>query len=318
MSSIRILKILLQAHDYVSGQLMCDQLKITRSAVWKNIHHLRKQGYDIHASTNRGYKIIKFPDKISVTDLKRQLTTQFIGQKFYYFDQLPSTMDEALSMAHRLKNQGAVVCAGQQTKGRGRLGRVWDSSGNGLYFSIVLYPSLTLEQLPNITLMAAISIRRAVKKLTGLELKVKWPNDLTIHDKKVAGILTETRLEASQIRLVVVGIGINVNQTPASVKDIATSLKEQIQQEMNHSQLLAGVLNEFERCYKKLESGEFEPILSEAKKNSATLNRLVKICVGKEEVQGKAYDLDEDGALLIKLTNGKIRRIVAGELAYVG
>lgn len=318
MSAIRILKILLNAHDYVSGQSICEQLNITRSAVWKHIHQLRKQGYDIHASTNRGYKIVKSPDKISVTDLKRQLTTQFIGQKFFFFDQLPSTMDEALNMAHRFKDQGVVVCAGQQTKGRGRLGRVWDSSAKGLYFSIILYPSLTLEQLPNITLMAAISIRRAVKKLTGLELKIKWPNDLTIHDKKVAGILTETRLEASQIRLVVVGIGINVNQIPESVKDIATSLKEQTQQEINHSQLLAGILNEFERCYKKLEDDQFKLILNEAKKHSATLNRQVKIYVGREELQGKAYDLDEDGALLIKLANGKSRRIVAGELAYVG
>ena len=314
----RIIQFLKQTDGYVSGEEISQQLNMSRAAIWKHMQDLRAHGYEITAVPHLGYQLISSPDILSSHEVQFNLKTKLIGQKIVSFDTLPSTMDEAFRLGMQGAPEGTVVCAEGQTKGRGRLGRVWVSpKGKGIYCSIILRPKLTPTQMSRLTLMSAVAIAEAVKKVTSLQPLIKWPNDLMIGSRKLAGILTELRAETDQVTFVVVGIGLNVNSSASQILDTATSLKNETHTSINRIELFQEILRSIEKWYGKVLKGNFEDVLKYARKNSATLKKRVRIADATGTIEGKAIDIDSDGGLLIRLANGKMFKKIAGDVVIL-
>jgi BirA family biotin operon repressor/biotin-[acetyl-CoA-carboxylase] ligase len=311
----RIIQFLRKTDGYVSGEEMSQKLNMSRAAIWKYMQELRAQGYDIAAVPHLGYQLVSSPDKLLSHEIQFELNTRIMGQKVFSFESLSSTMDEAFRLGMDGEPEGTVVCAEGQSKGRGRLGRVWVSpKGKGIYCSIILRPKLPPTQMPQVTLMTAVALAEAVYEKASIQPAIKWPNDLLIGSKKIAGILTELRAEVDQVKFVVVGIGLNVNASSSQLLDSATSLKLECQQTFNRIELFQAVLRSMEIWYSKVLKGDFHEVLNYCRKHSATLKKRVRVSDPAGDVEGMATEIDQDGALLIRQDNGKIIRKTAGDV----
>src|SRR5580693_5189979 len=215
----------------VSGAQLAEQLAISRAAIWSRIEELRSLGYDIEASPHFGYRLLSSPDALHADDLLARLgKTKVIGRDIRVFKETTSTNDVIEKLARDGVKEGVVVFAESQTKGRGRLGRKWISPAHkGLWFSILLRPDLRPQETTQLTVASATALRRAIHNETGLSPEIKWPNDILIRGKKVAGVLTELSAEVDRVKHIILGIGIDVNlsanEFPAELKKTATSLK---------------------------------------------------------------------------------------------
>src|SRR5450756_69336 len=239
----KILSALRENPDGVSGAELAEQLKISRAAIWARIEELRKLGYDIEASPHFGYRLVSSPDALHADDLLARLgKTKIIGRDIRVFEQTTSTNDVIEKLARDGVKEGVVVFAESQTKGRGRLGRKWMSPARrGLWFSILLRPDLRPQDATRLTVASATALRRAIESQTGLKAEIKWPNDILIHGKKVAGILTELSAELDQVKYVILGIGVDVNLSlgdfPAELRKLATSLKVELGKPVSRPEL---------------------------------------------------------------------------------
>jgi BirA family transcriptional regulator, biotin operon repressor / biotin---[acetyl-CoA-carboxylase] ligase len=243
----KILDFLKKGHDYASGEEISHRLGVSRQALWKHIQELKDSGYDIVAVPHLGYKLVSSPDRLNPYELARGLDTKFIGRKNLYFDTVSSTNDAAMQLAMKGYPEGTVIIAESQTKGRGRLGRSWFSPKyKGIYLSLLLRPKIMPNQAPLLTLMSAVSICEAVRAITDLACQIKWPNDILLHHKKLAGILTELNAETDLSRFVAIGIGLNVNNDKKALIQGATSLKEQKKAQINRLGLLQEILRKLE------------------------------------------------------------------------
>ncbi len=311
----KLIHFLKQTDGYVSGEEMSQQLNMSRAAVWKYMQELRAQGYDIAAVPHLGYQLVSSPDKLLSYEIQFGLNTKIMGQKIFSFDSVGSTMDEAFRLGMEGEPEGTVVCSEAQSKGRGRLGRVWVSpKSKGIYCSIILKPKLPPTQMSQVTLMTAVALAEAVRNVTKIQPKIKWPNDLFIGPRKLAGILTELRAEVDQVKFVVVGIGININATPSQLLDTATSLRIESQQSMNRIVVFQELLRSMEIWYNKILKGGFEEVLQYAREHSATLKKRVRVSDSNGYVEGQAFEIDSDGALLIRQDSGKILKKTAGDV----
>ncbi len=314
----RIIQFLKEADGYVSGEEMSETLKISRAAVWKYIDHLRKDGYDITAVPHLGYRLVSVPDKLLPHEIQFALNTKTFGKNIITHDVVGSTMDEAFRLGMEGVPEGTLVCAETQTKGRGRLGRVWSSpKGKGVYCSLVLRPHLPPGQLAQLTLTAAVALAEALHNASGVDVSIKWPNDILVGGKKLAGILTELRAETDQVNFVVVGIGININTSASQLVEGATSLKVEGGRSFNRVEVLQEILRSFEKWYAVLCSGKFDQIIKAWKARSSTLKRRVRVTDPAGTIEGMAVDLDTDGALLVRRDSGVIVKKVAGEVVLL-
>ena len=314
----RIVQFLKQADGYVSGEDMSEALKISRAAVWKYIDHLRKEGYDITAVPHLGYQLVSAPDKLLPQEIQFGLNTKIFGRNVVAFDMVGSTMDEAFRLGMEGAPEGTIVCAEAQSKGRGRLGRVWSSpKGKGIYFSLILRPRLPPGQLAQLTLTAAVALAEALHHIAGIELSIKWPNDILAGNKKLAGILTELRAETDRVQFVVVGLGINVNTPASQLVDGAASLRTAAGRTFNRVAVLQEVLRSFEAWYAVLGQGRFDRVIEAWKARSSTLKRRVRVTDPAGMVEGMAVDLDVDGGLLVRLDSGTIVKKTAGDVTAV-
>ena len=311
----KILDYLNKKHDYLSGDQISKHLGISRQGLWKHIQELKDSGYQIVAVPHLGYRLEACPDRLFVFEVARALNTKFIGKKIHYFDYLASTMDLAMQLGMDGAASGSVVLAESQIKGRGRLGRVWFSPKyKGIYLSLILRPKILPAACPILTLMSAVSICEAVKKVTDLDAQIKWPNDVLLHNKKVAGILTEMNAEVDKVNFVVIGIGLNVNNDKKSLIAGATSLKEQQGEEISRVLLLQELLRRIESNYLLLEDkGEVE-IINKWRNFTLTLGTRVKVDYQNKHIEGQATDIDTDGALLIRKDSGFIQKISSGDV----
>lgn len=309
----------LKAQDgFVSGEEISRNLKISRTAVWKHIARLRTEGYLIEAVPHLGYKIISIPDKLLPEEISYQLNTKVIGQSLFYYETLGSTMDTAFELGLKGFPEGTVVFAESQTKGRGRLGRSWFSpKEKGIYLSLLLRPEFLPQEAPKITLMTAVSISEAIKKITGLSVLIKWPNDIVVGGKKLAGILTELDAEADKIKFINIGIGINVNSSKSFLPLDATSLKEEIGTELSRIELAREVLRAIEGNYFILKDKGFKPILEKWLASSAILGKRIEISSQNRIICGEAQDIDMDGALLVRQDTGFIERVLSGDVVRI-
>lgn len=302
---------------YLSGEEISRDLNISRAGIWKYIQELRKIGYDIVAVPHLGYQLKSSPDKLFAHEIKFNLKTKRIGKKIFYFNSIGSTMDEAFSQALKGEDDGTVICAETQTKGRGRLGRSWSSpKSKGIYFSVILRPKLPPSQVPQLTLMSAVAVAEAIKKVSGLDAQIKWPNDLLIDNKKLVGILTEMSADMDRIKFVIIGIGVNVNVN-SGLPPHATSLKIKTNQNFSRVTMMKEILQSLEHWYHLFHKEGFDPVMHRWKDLSLTLGRFIKISDPGQTVQGEAIDIDSDGGLLIRSDSGLVVKKMTGDVVLI-
>lgn len=313
----------LQRGEPISGEELGKRLGISRTAVWKYVNELRRKGYQIDSSPRRGYFLVKSPDLLLPEEIIPGLPTRLLGRRIAYYEEAASTQDIAKELARQGAAEGTIAIAESQTKGRGRVGKHWSSPAKvGIYTSILLKPKLKPAETLQIPLIAGVTVCQAIEKATPLKPRIKWPNDIILAGKKVGGILTEMSAEIDRVDYVVLGIGINVN-TPESllvegIKGEATSLAEECGEYVSRVKLLQCLLAELESLYGEFLFSSFEPIKERWKTFDNTIGSLVKISEAGEETEGKAVEIDHDGALLLKEKNGRIRRVVSGSLVLLG
>jgi BirA family biotin operon repressor/biotin-[acetyl-CoA-carboxylase] ligase len=316
----KILSALRENPDGVSGAELAEQLKISRAAVWSRIEELRRLDYDIEASPHFGYRLVSSPDALHADDLLARLgKTKVIGRDIRVFEQTTSTNDVIEKLARDGVKEGVVVFAESQTKGRGRLGRKWISPAHkGLWFSILLRPDLRPQETTQLTVASATALRRAIQSETGLKPEIKWPNDILIGGKKVAGILTELSAELDKVRYVILGIGIDVNldagEFPAELKKIATSLKIEAGETISRAELATAILRELDEDYSRICGGKFSAVADEWEENCVTIGKNVTVQIGERKIRGRAELLDDDGALLLRTEHGHLERITGGDV----
>jgi len=312
-----VLRALKASAGFISGEALAAGLGLSRMAVWKRIHRLKARGYVIEGSPRLGYRLLEVPDKLLPEEIVHGLRTELLRGPVHYFDLLPSTNDRAKELAAAQAPEGTLVVAEGQSAGRGRLGRQWESpAGLGLYVSLLLRPPLPPHELPQITLTTAVAVARALERVVGVAPGIKWPNDLLLDGKKVGGILTEMETESDQIRHLVVGLGINVNnrEFPEEIAETATSLALALGRPLARVPLLQAWLEEFEGLYRRFLAREFPAILKEWKHYAVTLGSQVAVRQGHATIRGLAREVALDGALLIETAPGEVVRVTSGEI----
>jgi BirA family biotin operon repressor/biotin-[acetyl-CoA-carboxylase] ligase len=303
----QILKALRECGDYLSGEILSEQLGRSRVSIWKHIRSLKEDGYLIDASA-RGYRLVSSPDLM--------LPYEFPGleEKIHYFSEIGSTMDAARELARKGAGEGTIVIAEAQAHGRGRLSREWLSPKGGVYFTLILRPEISPAYAPRINLMASVAVATTIKKLFGLNARLKWPNDVLIEGRKVCGILAEMEAEMDVVNFVNVGIGINANTSVPQFEKTATSLKDVLGREISRKEFLSVLLGEIERQQALLMEAD---LIKEWKKLSGTLNKYVRILSPGEVIVGLAIDIDTTGALIIRNRSGSLKKALAGDCIHL-
>lgn len=299
----RILNILREDTGIVSGETISSRLGVSRVSVWKHLQKLKQLGYDIHA-TAKGYRLVHTPDVLYPWEFSHRAST------IHYFDEVTSTMDIARDLARNQCPDFTVVIAGAQTQGRGRLQRTWDSPPGGLYFTLVLRPQMPPAFSYRFNFAASAIMARTLRRLFRIDARVKWPNDILVDDRKIAGMLSEMEAEADRMTFLNIGLGINVNNDPPANAPLVSSLHRVLGRAVSRKEILSHFLDEFEH---QLKHKGLDPVISEWKQYAATLNRHVKIVTIHEEAEGMAVDVDENGALVLKLADGSFKSVVYGD-----
>lgn len=313
----KILDSLKRKQDHVSGDQIASRLGISRQALWKHIQDLKQAGYDIVAVPHLGYRLISSPDRLFAFEITRDLGTRILAKKVYYFDSLSSTMDVAMKLALDGSPEGTLVIAESQTQGRGRLGRAWVSPKyKGIYLSLILRPKMLPSRASLLTLLCAVSLCEAIKKICDVETQIKWPNDIWLSNKKVGGILTELNAEMDAVNFVIAGIGLNVNNDKKSLVSGATSLREHKDESLDRIHLLQEILRRIETNYLLLQEKDGRGLVEKARTYSLTLGRRVRVYVRKEQVEGEALDIDTDGGLLLRKDSGVVEKVMAGDVIH--
>lgn len=316
MINDRILKVFKTRPDeYISGEELSVLLKISRTAIWKHVETLRKEGYYIEAVPRLGYKLTTLPDKLLAHELQWELKTKKIGKKIFCYETVGSTNIIAYKFGEDGAEEGAIVTAETQTKGKGRLGRSWVSpKGVGIYLSCILRPRIIPVEVPKITLVSAVAVVKAIREISGANAFIKWPNDILIEGRKVCGILTEMKAEQDKVEFIVVGIGVNVNTPKKDLPPEATSLKEESGKTVSRVALAKKILEELEHYYNLFKTKGFNAIIDEWHRYSGMLGSRVKVLCHGREIEGNVQDIDSSGALVIRLDNGLQEQILAGDV----
>ncbi len=306
----KILDILKNSNDFISGEVIAKELKVSRVSISKNIKKLKDMGYDIKSVTNKGYILIKDNKLFNKFEIEKQINTKVLGNKVYFFDEISSTNEYAKSLANSNEEEGAIVIADCQTNGKGRLDKKWESNkGEGLFMSILLRPNVHINNIVQITLLSGICICNGIKKATGLDASIKWPNDIVVNGKKVCGILTELSAQIENVSYVILGIGINVNNKNFNdeLKDKATSIFLETNKEIERAKLLSYILNELEEKYLKFkEIKDFTLFLPQYKALCVNLNKEVKAIYKNEEIIGTVVDISPLGEIILKTDKGML------------
>jgi BirA family transcriptional regulator, biotin operon repressor / biotin---[acetyl-CoA-carboxylase] ligase len=289
--------------------------------VWKHVEALRGKGYRIDAVPARGYRLMDVPDKLSPLELSPLLSTHHLGQSIHFHESLPSTNELAFRLATDGAEHGEVVITEQQTAGKGRRGRAWVSPpGLNLYFSAILRPELPPQRAPELTLVAAVALCEVLREADA-DARIKWPNDVQIDGRKVAGILTELSAEPERVHFVVLGVGVNLNARaedfPPELADTATSLSRVLGQHVNRAFFTSALWSRLEEWLDLHHEVGFEPVRQRWVELSGTLGQQVRVRTDRSELRGVAEDIDESGALLVRTPDGRLERVLAGDVEQV-
>jgi BirA family transcriptional regulator, biotin operon repressor / biotin---[acetyl-CoA-carboxylase] ligase len=299
----QILNILKTETSVVSGEILSARLGISRVAVWKHIKKLQEVGYNIEA-TPKGYLFISAPDALYPWEFEEK------EYRVHYFDEVDSTMDIARELARKDCPHFTVVVAGRQKQGRGRLKRTWLSSQGGLYFTIVIRPQIPPVLSSRVNFAASMILAQTLRNMFNINAMVKWPNDVLVDGRKISGILSEMEAEIDRVSFISIGIGINVNNDPTPHEPMATSLKKILGKKVPRIEVLKVFLDRFEDA---LNDADFDNVVSEWKRYTQTLNRHVRIVTAHDVSEGLAVDVDDNGALMLKLADGSVKKIIYGD-----
>ena len=317
----KILKVILDNEkEFISGEELSKKLGISRTAIWKHIRILRSQGYNIESVNKKGYRLVDEPtDLLNPQNIYRNLKTKFIGKNVLHFETIDSTNDYAKKIGNELRD-GSVIISEEQTKGKGRLGRVWESkAGEGIWISIILKPNIIPNKAPFITLIAGASIVKALNIL-GVDAKIKWPNDITINNKKLSGILTELSAEIERVNYIVVGIGMNVKDTDfeEELQDKATSLYKE-NYNVSRIDIVKEILCQFEKLYLDyIEKDDKKEVLDICRQYSAIINKEIYVIKNDQKELVDCIGINEEGNLIIKNKDGNLEEIMSGEVSIRG
>ncbi|AOZ91316.1 biotin--[acetyl-CoA-carboxylase] ligase [Paenibacillus crassostreae] len=315
-----LLSMLLEAeNEFISGEEISRRLSISRTAVWKKINKLRSLGYEFEAISHKGYRIIVSPDFLDPLTLTNAIHTTVMGSKVEVIKTTFSTQEDARRRAEQGAAEGTLIIAEEQTGGKGRLGRKWFSPyGKGIWMSLILRPQQPLKFASQLTLLTGVAVCRAIRQVTGLEVGIKWPNDILIQKRKICGILLESAIEDNVMRYCIAGIGISVNvddnDYPDELKTIATSLKIESGSTVNRTLLIAAVMEEFETLYQIYQQKGFRPIINLWEALSLNLNEEVIVHSHQGIQEGIAVGLDSSGALLVDMGMGEIKPVISGDV----
>jgi len=302
-----ILSILRSRNDIVSAEQLSAALGTSRVTLGKHILKLQDLGYQI-LSTSSGYRLDSSPDILFPWEYPGD------AANIQYYPEVTSTMDIARELARKNCPDLTVVIAGRQTKGRGRLKRRWLSDDGGLYFTMVLRPPIPVQLSFKVNFLASLTLARVIREMLQIHAMVKWPNDILVDDRKISGMLSELEAEADRVFFISIGMGINVNNDPTEAEPGASSLKKICGREVSRKDLLARFLEQFSERIKR---ADFEDVITEWKKYTVTLGRQVRIVTQREESEGLAVDVDENGALILELVNGEQKKIIYGDCFLV-
>ena len=322
---VKVLKFL-QTHntEYLSGQDLSDVLRISRVAIWKHIKKIQELGYVVESKQKLGYKLISNSNLLLPWEITNGLKTKTIGQQAYYFDSLESTQNQALKMADDPTNNGSVIIAEKQTGGKGRSGRKWISPKGGIWLSLILYPKFDISITTLFPIASSLALSKSIEQVFKISPELKWPNDLTIKSKKIAGMLVDVSLESNKIEKLVLGVGINFD---VDVKNIEKKLKNtpnfygvaslgDYKKDVKAPYFVQVFFIELEKIYESLNKRDIKKIILEWTKRSSTIGKEVEIDTVNGKVKGKAIKIDDDGALVVN-SNNKIIKIIAGDVIHL-
>jgi BirA family biotin operon repressor/biotin-[acetyl-CoA-carboxylase] ligase len=317
------LKILafLKAHrsEFLSGQDMSDILKISRVAVWKDIKKIRSLGYKVESKQNSGYRLVDSSKLALPWEIKEDLNTEFLGERIYYFSTIDTTQNFAMKIASKKNENGSIVISKKQTGGRGRMKRKWKSPVGGIWMSVIIHPEFDVTYTTLIPIATSLALCIAIEKTLKINTKLKWPNDITLKGKKVAGVLTDASIISNQIESMVLGIGINFKINPYELENsikktpnfygVTTLVKK------NESMvpLIKQFLYELENVLKLINSVQIKKIRNEWTKRSSTIGKNVSIITNDGHIRGRALKIDSDGGLVIS-RNKKTERVLVGDV----
>lgn len=317
-----ILRLLKESSFYISGQQLCDHFQVSRTAVWKVMEQLKKEGYTIEAVRNKGYRLLDSPDVLSKAEIESLVTTRWAGRQVVYYDETDSTNNQAKAAGEKGEVHGTLFVADRQTAGKGRRGRGWESpSGNSVSMTILLRPEIPPVKAPMLTLVMALAVADGIRDALGVDAGIKWPNDIVLNKKKICGILTEMSTEIDYINYVVIGVGINVNQEtfPDEIKETATSLKVEAGKPVKRAGVIATVMERFEQYYEQFVQREDLSGIREAYEAClVNRDRDVRVLDPAGAYEAHAKGINDTGELIVVLPDGTEREIYAGEVSVRG
>lgn len=320
----KILSTLINANgEPVSGQKLADELQISRTMIWKHLKGIEEDGYIIEAIKKKGYVLQSIPDLVTPAQVIPKLSTKYLGRNMDYYTTCASTQVIAADKAREDAPHGTVIIAEEQTAGKGRLERSWDSSANkGIWMSVIIRPEISPEFAAPFTLVSAVAITQAIQEVTNLTPKIKWPNDILINGKKVTGILTELQADMDIVHSIIIGIGVNVNQELStfdeSIQSIATSLKMETGEEVDRSLLVARILYYLEKYGDLYVEKGFQPIKILWESHNCTIGNRIRATMLRETIEGVALGITDDGVLELKLDSGEIRGVYSADIHLLG
>ncbi|PIC87807.1 biotin--[acetyl-CoA-carboxylase] ligase [Sporosarcina sp. P20a] len=303
----------------ISGQDIADEFGLSRTAIWKYIKELEEEGYEIGSQRKKGYYLIEAPDLVNQGNITEYLTTHRYGHTINYFTTVPTTQTIAHEDAQNGAEDGTLIISEEQTAGKGRLARPWKSKANrGIWMSLIIRPDLAPQYAPQLTLVAAVAIVRAIEEVADIQPVIKWPNDILINGKKVTGILTELQSDPDRVKAIILGMGINANQQqsdfPEELQTIATSLRIEKGEMINRAQLVAAILKYLEQYTDLYVEKGFAPIKILWESYAAITGKKIKASMVHETVEGIALGISHDGMLELRLADGTVRGIYSADI----
>jgi len=308
-------------HRFLSTKDISLKLGVHPYVVYQAVRELRRWEFQIQSERGKGYKLVKSPDLILPGEIKKNLKSKIFGKKIYSYRKVGSTNVLGFRLAEIGAEEGTLLVADEQSKGKGRMGRSWYSPPRlGLWMSLILRPDIPPFKAPGLSICAGLALTQTIKEMTGIEAKIKWPNDCLIDGKKVGGILLELSAELDRINFVIVGIGVNVNHStqdfPRNLSQTATSMKIKLGKDLSRLALLTSFLEKFERIYLDFKKNGLSPQREMIKSYSSLLGKKVTVKFGKEKIEGMAENIDENGSLVIKTQKGE-KVVTAGEVTVL-
>jgi BirA family biotin operon repressor/biotin-[acetyl-CoA-carboxylase] ligase len=302
--------------DYISLEDIATEIDISKTEISDEIQSLIEEGYPID-TLKSGYRLNK-TNIVLPYEIRSNLQTNYMGKKIYFFKEVDSTNLVAKKLANEGAAEGTIVIAGRQRRGKGSRGKKWISPSGGVWMTIILRPDVEPNKAPQLTLVTGVAVAETLIQELGLDVEIKWPNDILIDNKKVSGILTEVKTNIIGVEYVLVGIGIDLNiDIPPELRDTATSLQAELEREIRGAELIQKFLQNFEDNYNEFKADNFPYILNKWRRLSGTVGKYVELRRKGGVIRGEAIGISKNGRLVLEMDNGNLRKVISGECTHI-